>query len=61
GEADAKWGERIVLKVEGEYSEEEKHIINEALPQRLASWEKPKEVVWGAILPRTENGKIKRK
>lgn len=59
---DEKWGERIVLRIEGREVEEEK--VSESLKKQLRTvlepYEVPKEIEWIERLPRTANGKVRR-
>lgn len=59
---DEKWGERIVLYIEGD-AWESVDIINEMkrlTEEYLERWQLPKETIVLAQLPRTANGKLKR-
>lgn len=56
-EPDEKWGERVVLRIEGEKDLEEKILLRK-LKEVLAKWEVPKKIEWVKSLPRTENGKL---
>ncbi|MDE6007665.1 MAG: AMP-binding protein [Muribaculaceae bacterium] len=59
-EEDEKWGERIILIIEGSPSgRTEKEILSE-VSKIVERWEVPKSVKWVDKLPRTPNGKILR-
>ena len=60
GEPDEKWGQKLVLLIEGERrkSEEKRLMVN--LKGELEKWELPKEILYVNQLPRTGNGKIQR-
>lgn len=60
GFPDDKWGERIVMIVEGEEENEQTKKIIETCRKYLERWQTPKEVIYVKELPRTSNGKIKR-
>lgn len=57
-EADAKWGRRVVLLAENPTLSEE--VIMDICRNNLQRHEVPKKILFGKI-PRTDNGKIKRK
>lgn len=60
GLPDEKWGQKIVLVLEGHLSEElEKRIISLIEP-RVERWEMPKEVRWIPRFSFTPNGKLQR-
>lgn len=57
-EEDEKWGERVILIIEGSPSgRTEKEILSE-VSKIVERWEVPKSVKWVDKLPRTPNGKI---
>lgn len=56
---DEKWGERIVLLIEGERGDEQS--LRKELRNVLAPHEMPKEIEWITGLERTPNGKLKRR
>ena len=56
---DEKWGERIVLRIEGR-PEDPSSIIRK-LRQIVMPYELPKDVEWVERLPRTPNGKLLRR
>ncbi len=56
---DEKWGERIVLRIEGR-PEDASSIIRK-LRQIVMPYELPKDVEWVERLPRTPNGKLLRR
>lgn len=62
GIPDPKWGEKIVLYVEGttEYGKDARRMLL-TLRDNLEGWECPKEIYFVDSLARTPNGKIKRK
>lgn len=55
GLSDRKWGQRVVLVIEGDYYEFDESIFDE-----LKKYEKPKEIMFLKTFPMTETGKIKR-
>lgn len=57
---DQKWGEKIVLLIEGEMTDKEKQALSEETKKLLNKWEVPKEIYSVKELPRTSNGKISR-
>lgn len=57
---DEKWGERIVLLLEGELDSKFVSSLREKINSVLNPWEKPKEIIYTKKLPRTPNGKILR-
>ena len=57
---DEKWGEKIILKIEGEFNELNEINLMNNLRKDLECWEIPKEIIYYENLPKTENGKIKR-
>lgn len=60
GEPDEKWGERLVLVIEGKREDFDEEIIKKRIKEELSSWEIPKEIKYQEKLTRTQNGKIKR-
>lgn len=56
---DMKWGNRMVLKIEGDGFATEN--LEKEMRKRLQSWQIPKEVIFVKSLDRTANGKLKRK
>lgn len=58
GRSDEKWGERLVLKIEGPKGDETE--LRNILKGILQPYEVPKEIEWVEKLERTSNGKIKR-
>ncbi|MCH5241734.1 MAG: AMP-binding protein [Muribaculaceae bacterium] len=56
GVPDEKWGEKVVLLIEGE----KKENLKNNLKLLLHNWEMPKDIFFVKELPRTPNGKIKR-
>lgn len=60
GVADEKWGEKIILKIEGEAEEFDLEILKNQITEIVEPWEKPKEIIFTDSLPRTPNGKILR-
>lgn len=58
GCADEKWGEKILLLVEGEINDSESSELHDSLKEALESWEVPKEIIGVISLPRTATGKI---
>lgn len=60
GIPDEKWGEKLILLIEGnkELIPEEK--LKEGLKNSVEKWEIPKEILYIKTLPKTPNGKIKR-
>lgn len=59
-EPDEKWGERIVLKIESK-TPIDISAIESRLKKDLAPHEAPKSIITVPTLPRTPNGKLKRK
>ena len=59
GESDEKWGARAILTIEGCDNIDKAEILAK-LRSRLEGWMTPKEIRYGKI-PRTSNGKIKRR
>lgn len=59
GLPDIKWGEKLVLLIEGERIQQEKEIRN-ILENHLERWQLPKELIFVRELPKTPNGKILR-
>ncbi len=57
---DIKWGEEIILQIEGNPAIEDKELISK-LKNILDPWEIPKRIEYIEKLPRTVNGKIKRR
>lgn len=57
--SDEKWGERVVLVIEGD--ESFKNKAEAICRQKLSRFEIPKEIIFIDKLPRTENGKIIRR
>ena len=60
GFPDEKWGEKVVLIIEGEDNKILENQIKERLKEILEKWEMPKQILFVKELPRTPNGKIKR-
>lgn len=58
GIPDEKWGEKLILVIEGEADENLKSTINRL--QFRQSFHKPKEIVFVPQIPRTKNGKVSR-
>lgn len=60
--ADEKWGERVVLLIEGTVKENDsaESLLREKLRVVLEPFEMPKEIIWVSQLQRTPNGKILR-
>lgn len=56
--ADEKWGERVILRIEGRGDENDAALLNAEIRQCLAPWEVPKEIHYVEKLERTPNGKI---
>ncbi|MCH5228945.1 MAG: AMP-binding protein [Muribaculaceae bacterium] len=61
GIPDEKWSEKVVLLIEANNDIIEKNILMKKLSSILSKWEMPKEIIFLDKLPRTLNGKIKRK
>lgn len=59
-EPDEKWGERLILKLETETPVNISAVASE-LKKNLAPHEVPKSITTVATLPRTPNGKLKRR
>ena len=59
--SDEKWGEKVVLVVEGRMKDEEKERVLNQMRSLLGAYEVPKEIISVEALPRTGNGKLKRK
>lgn len=59
GEPDAKWGTRVVLRVESAGEEDMQGMLNSLRPL-LEPWERPKRIEVVEKLARTSNGKLKR-
>lgn len=55
-----KWGEEIILKIEGQPACEDNELISK-LKKILDPWEVPKGIEYVDRLPRTSNGKLKRR
>lgn len=60
-EPDEKLGQRLILKVEGEYSAEIESEIQQKIESALTNYERPRKIIFVDRLPRNENGKILRK
>ena len=60
GVEDEKWGQKVVLFIEGHLSDEEIDKLKSDISEVLERWQKPKEIRCVTKLPRTPNGKIKR-
>lgn len=58
---DEKWGQKIILVIEGEESGFDKKEILKNLSRYVLPWEMPKEILFKKKLERTHNGKILRK
>ena len=57
---DDKWGERIILVVEGTKNTVDSLTIENGCKSLLEPWQRPKEIRFIEKLPRTPNGKISR-
>lgn len=53
-----RWGEEVVLVVE---SDHEIPSLKERINEVLDRYERPKAIIYETVLPRTDNGKLKRK
>lgn len=60
GEADEKWGESVVLIIEGEKSAINLDFLQLEIAKILEPWQRPKRIIIKKELPRTPNGKILR-
>lgn len=60
GFPDKKWGEKVILLIEGYQDEWNLQELKENLKETLVSWEIPKEIYFIKEFSRTTNGKIKR-
>lgn len=60
-EPDEKWGSRVILLVEGTDCPKGEEEIRKKMSTLLAPWEIPKRIIWNSLIPRTSNGKIKRR
>ena len=61
GIPDEKWGQKIILRIEGKEDPELNKDIEILLKQKVESWKRPKEIIYVEKLPLTPNGKIIRK
>lgn len=57
---DEKWGERVVLKIEGQKNQVLEESVKSYFEKKLTPWQRPKKIEWVERLPRTANGKLKR-
>ena len=60
GMSDKKWGEKLVLIIEGEESDYDEFSLREKFKKLVENWQIPKEIKFCRQLQRTSNGKIKR-
>lgn len=60
GIPDEKWGERIVMMIEGSGNEGEIGLLKEKIRTVLPGWQIPKEIIYVDSLPRTSGGKVLR-
>lgn len=60
GIPDEKWGERLVLVIEGNGKDFDLHSLMDKFNSLLPHWQLPKEIEFVRSLPRTPNGKILR-
>jgi O-succinylbenzoic acid--CoA ligase len=60
GVDDAQWGQRVVALVVGDGTNLDRPIAD-AAREAIGPWAKPKEVRYVAAIPRTTNGKIRRR
>ena len=58
GETDSKWGERIVLVIEGEKNDFDIEVLHKEIQRLLPRWQVPKQIKIIDKLPRTKNGKL---
>ena len=58
GEADEKWGQKVILKIEGEENKESKGKLWGELKKLLPPYEMPKEIYYIRKLRATKNGKL---
>ena len=58
GLPDPKWGQKIVLIIEGENEKVWLDKLKEKLKQSLSGWQVPKDILLVKKLPRSKNGKI---
>lgn len=58
GEPDERWGEKLVLMIEGNAEDFDEETLREEMGKILERWQVPKEIKYVEKLPRTGNGKI---
>ena len=61
GEPDEKWGERLILMIEGNPADIDADNLRLRISTLLSRWEHPKEIIFVPQFERTPNGKIIRK
>ena len=60
-EPDEKLGQKLILKIEGNYSVDVKDELQQKIESLLTGYECPRKIVFVNRLPRNENGKIIRR
>lgn len=58
GVPDEKWGQKLVLIIEGSATERVEQDLKEKMERVLERWQLPKSIIFVPHLPRTDNGKI---